>query len=249
MQLKTDGLILCEKNISDNDRLLTIITRHHGVIRAFSKGSKNTKNKNFAAIQTLCYSDFIIFKGKNKYSINEANLKNSFWNIRNDIENLALAQYFCEIVLTLVDENFESENILRLILNSIYYLNENKVNNKIIKSVFEMRILSILGYMPDLLGCCSCNDFKPNKMFFVLKNNQLMCDKCLNQTQNFIELSPSLLTALRYCIYSDFKKMFFFEINNENLKSLNKITESYLMDCLHKPLKSLDFYKKVITSY
>lgn len=246
MQVKTDGLILYEKNISDNDRLLYILTRNFGVIRAFSKGSRISKNKNFAATQTFCFSDFIIFKGKNKYIINEANLKNSFWDLRNDMESLTLAQYFCEVVLSLVDENFESNNILRLILNSIYSLGKNNVNNKIIKSVFEMRILSMLGYMPNLIGCHVCNNSDSDNMFFLLENNSLICSDCCENKNNLIKLSLSLLTALRYCIYADFSKMFSFEINKNNLKLLNKITESCLLAYIDKPLNTLDFYKKII---
>lgn len=246
MQVKTDGLILYEKNISDKDRLLYILTGKFGVIRAFSKGSRISKNKNFAATQPFCFSDFIIFKGRNKYIINEANLKHSFWDLRNDMENLTLAQYFCEIILALVDENFESHNILRLILNSIYYLGKNNVNNKIIKSVFEMRMLSMLGYMPNLIGCSICNNSDPDNMLFSLQNNCLICSNCSKNKNGLIKLSPSLLTALRYCIYADFSKMFSFEINKNNLKLLNKITESCLLDYIDKPLNTLEFYKKII---
>lgn len=249
MQLKTDGLILAEKSISDNDRLVTILTRQHGVIRAFARGTKNSKNKNFAGSQLLCYSELVIYRGRDKYIINEATLKNSFWKIRNGIEKLALAQYFCELITIFVDENIESQNILRLILNSIYYLEKNLANNRIIKSVFEMRLLAMLGYMPDLLGCACCNDFKPNKLFFSFSNNQLLCDKCLPPYVNALELSSGLLAALRYCIYADFSKMFSFSINDTNLSKLNKITESYLLSYTDKPLYSLDFYKRLVENY
>ena len=247
MQIKTDGFVISDKSISDNTRLLTLVTRNLGVIRAFSRGSKSSKNKNFAACQAFSYSDFIIFKGKNKYTINEANLKVSFFDIINDIEKLSLSQYFCEVILTLVAENFESENILRLLLNSIHCLKNDNTNPKIIKSVFEMRILSMIGYMPNLLECSCCSDFKPLKMFFCFEKNSLLCDKCVSKNLTNLELSDSLLTALRYCIFADFSKMFAFELNPINLKKLNKITESCLMNYIDKPLYSLDFYKKINT--
>lgn len=246
MQIKTDGFVISEKSISDNTRLLTLITRNNGVIRAFSKGSKSSKNRNFAACQTFSYSDFIIFKSRNTYTINEANLKFSFFEIIKDIEKLALAQYFCEVILAMVAENFESENILRLLLNSIYCLKSDKTNPKIIKSVFEMRILSMIGYMPNLLECSCCSNFKPSKMFFCFEKNSLICDKCISGNFTKLELSDSLLKALRYSIFADFSKMFSFEINSINLKKLNKITESCLMNYIDKPLYSLDFYKKTI---
>ena len=63
MQIRTDGLIIKEKLVSENDKLVTILTRNFGIIRAFAQSVKNLKNKNFSSTQLLCYSDFIIFKG------------------------------------------------------------------------------------------------------------------------------------------------------------------------------------------
>ncbi|MBR1779438.1 MAG: recombination protein O N-terminal domain-containing protein, partial [Clostridia bacterium] len=55
MQVNTSGLILADQVISDNDKLLTILTKDHGVIKAFAKGAKNIKNKNFSALSLLSY--------------------------------------------------------------------------------------------------------------------------------------------------------------------------------------------------
>ena len=64
MQVSSDGLIIMEKAISENDKLVTILTRKFGIIRAFAKGVKSVKNKNFSSVQLFCYSDFILFKGR-----------------------------------------------------------------------------------------------------------------------------------------------------------------------------------------
>mgnify|MGYP002559766223 CR=1 FL=1 len=49
MQVSSDGLIIMEKAISENDKLVTILTRKFGIIRAFAKGVKSIKNKNFSS--------------------------------------------------------------------------------------------------------------------------------------------------------------------------------------------------------
>ena len=40
MKFRTDGLIIREQNIGENDRLVWVLTRTHGVIKAFARGAK-----------------------------------------------------------------------------------------------------------------------------------------------------------------------------------------------------------------
>ncbi len=248
MQIRTDGLIIKEKLVSEDDKLVTILTRNFGIIRAFAQSVKNLKNKNFSSTQLLCYSDFIIFKGRNKYIINESYSKHSFWSLRCNIEKLALAQYFCDLILNLIaEEQHHTEDILRLILNSLYYLSKEKIVPKLLKSTFEMRILSMSGYMPNLIYCSNCKDSGKKNFYFVPEVHGIVCDKCIrNYRAVKIKLTESVLYALRYSVYSEFNKMFAFSLKLERQDELSAITESYILKCLEKNLKTLDFYKQVV---
>lgn len=248
MQVNTDGLVIMEKSISETDKIITILTRKYGIIRAFAKGSKNIKNKNFSSTQMFCYSDFIIFKGRNKYIINESHLKKSFWNLMYNVEKLALAQYFCELILNLVvEEQRHTEDILRLVLNSLHFLNKDEISNDLLKSIFEMRILSLSGYMPNLVSCLCCGGNADGNFYFVPEENGIICKDCI-KNYNLIKfkLTSSVLYALRYTIYSEFNKMFAFELKKQSQNELSIITEAYLLRCLEKNLKTLDFYKQLM---
>lgn len=249
MQVNTDGLVIMEKAISDNDKLLTILTRKYGVIKAFARGVRNVKNKNFAATQLFCYSDFAIYKGRNKYIINEAALKKSFWSLRCDIEKLALAQYFFELILSLVaaEEQHHSEEILRLTLNSLHCLAEKDMPQRLIKSVFEMRLLSMAGYMPDLIYCTECNKSEDERFYFAPFENGILCGDCAqNYPGEKFELTSGLLYALRYTVYAQFNRMFAFSLSEESQKILARVTESYLLRCLERRPRTLDFYRQLV---
>ena len=246
MQIKTDGLIVQERSLSENDRLVTILTRDSGVITAFVKGAKNIKSKNFSGTQLFCYSDFLIYKGRNKYIINEACRKAYFWNLTSDIEKLALAQYFCELVGKAVHEE-PADDILKLTLNSLYYLSHDTYEKNAIKAVFELRLLSILGYMPNLVSCKRCGIYNSSKMFFNPEKGSLLCEDCSkkNSKQGYIGAPSGVISCMRHIIYSDFKKIFAFELKDELMKKLNYISENYVLTHVDKKLKTLDFYKQV----
>ena len=80
MYIKTDGIIIKEQTIGESDRLVTILTRKEGVIRAFARKAKSLKDSKSASTGLLAYSDFSIFKGKDKYIIDSAELKEVFFN-------------------------------------------------------------------------------------------------------------------------------------------------------------------------
>ena len=66
MQVKTQGLIIREQTVGESDRLVTVLTRDAGVVRAFARRAKNLKDSKSAATQLLCYSRLSIFKGREK---------------------------------------------------------------------------------------------------------------------------------------------------------------------------------------
>ena len=94
MQINTDGLVIMERTVGESDRLVTLLTREEGIIRAFSPLAKTLKSKQGSATQLLCYSRFSIYRGRDKYIINDAQPLEVFFDLRSDIETLSLAQYF-----------------------------------------------------------------------------------------------------------------------------------------------------------
>ena len=73
MRLTTDALIIRENNnIGESDRFVTALTRDLGVIRASARGARQLKNRSGAATKLLTYSRLTLFRGRDKYIIDEA---------------------------------------------------------------------------------------------------------------------------------------------------------------------------------
>lgn len=247
MLISTEGLILREQNIGESDRLVTVLTRKEGLLRAFVRGARNIKNKNCTATQLLCYSRLNFYKGREKYIIDDSEPVEVFFELRKDIERMALAQYFCELALALAPEEGEAGDFLRLMLNSLYYLAHGKRPTKQIKAVTEMRMLSMAGYMPDLVGCRECGAYEAPEMFFLAKGGGILCPECrqLAKAESGFPVRPSVLTALRYIIYTPFEKIFAFHLSENSLDKLCYACERYLLCQLERDFKTLDFYRQL----
>ena len=157
MRLTTDALIIRENNnIGEADRCVTARTRELGLVRASARGAQNMKNRNASATQLLSYSRLTLFKGREKYIIDEAEPLRIFFDLRADIEKLALAQYFCELAGVLAPSEEPAEEFLRLLLTALHLLGAGKRDPRLIKAVTELRLLALAGYMPDLTACRAC---------------------------------------------------------------------------------------------
>lgn len=246
MQIKTHGLIIKEQTIGESDRLVTVLTKDAGVLRAFARRAKNLKDSKSAATQLLCYSRLSIFKGRDKYIIDDAEPIEVFFGLRRDIGALTLAQYFCELAALLVPEETDSDEYLRLVLNSLHYLAKGTRPLRLLQSVTELRMLAISGYMPNLVACTDCAAYESDPMYFLPGSGILQCKNCFTAGQElYVALPPSVLSAMRHIAYVDFKKLYAFSLPEDALKILNYATESYVVYTLHTMPKTLEFYKLI----
>ncbi len=237
--MNTDGLIIREKSTGEQNRMVTVLTREYGLIRAYVYGAKKIGSRTGAATQLFAFSDLGIKESRGSYIIEAAKPKEVFFNLRNDVKKIALAQYFAELCETLAPEKENTEEYLKLILNSLMLLMNDKRDEKIIKSVFELSILSLSGYMPNIIACDECGKYEDEFMFFDTTNGNIFCESC---GKFGMKVPVSVISAIRYIVLSDRQKIFNFNLNETNLNALSDLTEKYTLSVLQRRFKTLDFY-------
>lgn len=245
MKLQTQGLIIKESGVGENDKLLVILTKNHGLVRAFADGAKKMKGKNSAATSLFCYGDFSLYKTKDTYKVIDVTPIELFFDLRYKLEALSLAQYFCEIILKITPEDFEPENYLKLLLNSLYLLVNEKKPLEQIKAVTELRLVSLAGFMPNLINCGECGDMNNKKIWLSVADGSIYCSDCVKGKNLTVPLNNTVLAAMRHIVYSEFSKIFSFQIPDKDMKLLSLTCEKYVAAQADYHFKTLDFYKSV----
>ncbi|TQI68754.1 DNA repair protein RecO [Clostridium sp. KNHs216] len=248
MQIETKGLIIRENSVGESDRLVTVLTSGEGVVRAFAQQAKKLKNSKLSATQLFSYSRLTIFKGRDKYIIDDAQPIEVFFDLRRDIERLSLAQYFCELAGALAPQEAEAGDFLRLMLNSFHFLCRGLRPNAQIKAIVEMKMLSLAGYMPNLICCSGCSCYEAEEMFFLPRKGLIYCGDCfVDSAEPAVRLSRGALTGLRHIIYADFEKLFSFSLSQQGLKELSAASEQYVLSTLERSFNTLEFYRQMKT--
>lgn len=247
MRITTMGLVLRATKTGESDRVLSILTPEHGVISAMAKGALRLKSKLFSATGLLCYSEFTLFEGKTLYVVDEAQVHSVFWGVHNDVQNMALAMYFAELAGLFSPAGEEAAGLLKLMLNSLYFLSEGKRTPHFIKPVFELRALSLAGYMPNLVACADCVKYDGGPFCFEAESGELYCAECAGRRGLACNLDPAALAAMRHIVYSEDAKLFSFELGTESLAQLSAVSARYVLVCVDRPVKTLDFLNTVLT--
>ena len=150
---KTKGLVIKERTVGESDRLVTLLTADYGLVNAFVRNAKQLKNKLSASTSLFAYCEFSIYQGRDANVVDNATVIEMFFDLRSDIEKLAVAQYFAQLAYELANEGQPEEEMLSIILNSLHLLCKGGKSIVQIKSVVEFRLMSLAGYMPKAILC------------------------------------------------------------------------------------------------
>ena len=254
--LTVKGLVVRTVDIKESDRFLNIFTEEMGMISAYAQGARSYKSRKMAATNQFCYGSFVLLQRADKYWVKEAELIESFFDIRHTIEGLALASYIVD-VLSFVTVTEPENDLLRLALNSLYAIANKRYELEKIKAAYEIRALSIIGYMPDVISCRSCAKEHGDFYLDVIGGN-IECRDChsrvpdvdplltdRNDARVICILSESAKIALGYCIYSPIEKIFSFKIPDEDMHLFSRACEEYLLNQLERSFNTLEFYHSV----
>lgn len=244
MKFNEDGIVIRVQNTGEANRIVTVLTREHGILRAFAMGARSTKSRLQSGTALFAYCNFLFDEKRDVYTIREAEIKNVFFELRSSIENLSLAQYFCEAASKTVPADGTGVEFLRLLLNSLHFLCDGSRPALLVKAVFELRLACVSGYMPNLIACDICGEYETEPMYFDLAEGKLFCCECGGQTP-FTPLPLAVIRAMRHIVFSEFDNIFSFSLPPELTVALSECTEKYLMYSTNEKFALLDFYKSL----
>ncbi|MBQ8960855.1 MAG: DNA repair protein RecO [Ruminococcus sp.] len=244
----TEGLVLKERSVGEQDKFIDILTKESGVIELSVKGARKINGKSGSSTQLFAYSRFCYDQRNGRLYLNSAEPIHIFYGLRSSLTGISLASYFAETVRSCVQTGSDTESVLRLVLNCLHYLEKGLRSEALLKSIFELRLLSEIGFMPDVVGCRSCGRFEPERLFFCIRDGGFFCEDCFvdREEGDYFKVGLPVLSAVRHIVLADFDRLFNFRISESVQQQLSALSEAYLVYHLERRLPTLDFYKTLI---
>ncbi|PWM46601.1 MAG: DNA repair protein RecO [Clostridiales bacterium] len=230
-----NALVLKSVPYKESSLLLTVLTKESGKQNVLCRGVKRCKKEKLFA-EKFAYSKMRLYVGRGIPVVDDAELTEPFYALRQDIEKLSLAEYFCEVVLC-IPFGSGDDKILSLLLNSFWLLCGSEVSPLVVKTAFELKFAQHEGFAPMDFDC-SCG--KPAEKWSFSRG--FLCDDCAKGDGVYV--SQAIINAVRHILSYDGRRAYSFEMNEEALSYLSKITEKYLQYHLDTKFDTLEYYKK-----
>ena len=155
---KATGINLKAMPIGENDRLVTILTREHGLIKAIAPGARKSNSSLGGRSAIFVVNSLSIAKGRSLDRITEAQTLNTYGGLSGDLGKLAAGQYLAELVLAQALSEHPQEELYQLLMLHLGRLNdlEREDNTASIAHLCQgiFHLLALGGIAPQVYDCC-----------------------------------------------------------------------------------------------
>lgn len=240
---KCEGIVIRRTDYGENNKIITLYTREWGKIGVMARGANKPNSRLSAVTQLFYYGYFLVKTSSGLGSLSQGESLSSFRNIRENIVSTAYASYIIELLDKGTDEKKPNPFLFELLYQSINYIDEG-YDPEVIKAIFEMKMMSVIGIPPVLDRCVSC-DQTEGEFSFSIREGGFLCHRCMNQDPYRIPISPHTVKLLRLFYYFDLSRLGNISLKRETKKEIEMVIETYYDNYSGLSLKSKKFIKQL----
>jgi DNA repair protein RecO (recombination protein O) len=176
---RDEGVVLRTQKLGEADRIITVLTRRHGKVRAVAKGVRRTKSKFGARLEPFSHVDLQFYTGRNLDIVNQAESIRSYGQaVAAHYPAYTAGTAVLETADRLTAEEKEpSVRLFLLVIGALRSLAEQTHPAGLVLDAFLLRAMSVAGWEPALGDCARCGEAGPHRHFSVPAGGSV-CPAC-----------------------------------------------------------------------
>ncbi len=243
---QADAIVLRRLDYGEADRIVTLLTREYGKLAAIAKGARRGKSKVAGSLDLFARSSMMLAKGRNLDVVAQVERRGDARHISGDLQRTAYACLVAEVVDKVMEDRHPVDEIFDLVVLTLGDLNIVDRSPRADGAWFLMRMLDVLGYLPQLQDCPSCAAELPEVPgWFSPLLGGVLCARCGAHDQAGSPISVNGLKILRLMAAGQRELYDRLRLSNELLHEIEQALEAQLEYHLDRHLKSLDFLRSI----
>ncbi|SDY52172.1 DNA replication and repair protein RecO [Evansella caseinilytica] len=244
---KVEGIIIRTTDYGETNKILTLFTRENGKIAVMARGAKRPKSRFASSAQLFNYGIFVYQRVTGIGTLNQADIVESFRDVRSDLKLTAHGAYIVELLDRLTDDQVRNPYLFELVYQLFVYMNEG-VDPDILTRIFETKMLEVAGVAPALEYCALCGSVE-GPFVFSMKHSGILCWRCKHEDHYHLAVSDAVMKLLRLFQKIDVKRIGHISVKEETKKQLKEILSHYYDEYVGIQLKSKRFLEQIDSLY
>ncbi len=195
---RDEAVVLRVHKLGEADRIVTMLTRRHGRVRAVGKGVRRTTSRFGARLEPGSHIDVQLHSGRSLDIVTQIESLGAYGAaLAGDYPRWTAACAICETADRLTDEGEPALRLYLLVVGALRALVANEHEAGLVLDAFLIRAMSNAGWEPALDACAKCSAPGPHGAFNVAAGG-VVCDNCrppgsVRPEQDVVELMTALL--------------------------------------------------------
>ena len=243
---RTDAIILRRTDFGEADRLLTVLTPARGKIRLLAKGVRKISSRKAGHIELFTLSNLLMARGRTWDIISQAEIVEAYRPIREDLTKTSHAYYLAELVDRFIEEHDPNEPLYQLLALALAHLS-NMDDPFLILRYFEMRLLSLTGFQPQLHFCVASQEpIQPvENNYFHFVDGGILSPEHGEKRPNAEPVSLAVLKVLRFLQTESWENVAKLQLSQATRQQVERLLMGYITFTLERQLKSVEFLRKI----
>jgi DNA repair protein RecO (recombination protein O) len=248
---RTNAIVIRSLNYGESDKIVTFFTRDFGKLKGIAKGARRSKKRFQNALGLFSHLCLVFFdkEGLGLVRAESCDILHSFPKIREDLRKIVYGNYYLELANEMAGEREVNREAFELLFSFLKTLEETAPQEEQLR-LFEIRMLSLFGYRPNMRRCGLCkkggDDLKEIPIvFFSLEKGTLVCERCSKTWNNLIPLSLGTARLIEKTSQMELSKIERMRFTSQALFESREILPKFISYQLGKELKSLKALKSL----
>ncbi len=197
MIVKTEGVILKSMDFRDSSRILTVYTRDFGRQSLLAKGVRGGRSRMGGVTRPLQYVSLVYYRSEHRdlQLLSQCDLVRPWNGLTESLEAMGAAMAICELLTLVVQGEEGHPPLFELLVRCLDAVNTATNNWGNAFSVFEIRVLGLLGFRPEFRVCGGCgralDEGDEGRMLVDAHQGSIRCGDCVVGAHEGEALSPA----------------------------------------------------------